>query len=109
MSETKTTKDALEIIEKQIGDDAELKEMIERETVNACVAQIIYDARTTAGLSQRELARLARISQSTIARLEDADYAGHSLSMLTRIATVLGKRVKIDLVDHNSGFELAKG
>jgi hypothetical protein len=32
-------------------------------------------------------------------RLEDSDYTGHSLTMLTRIATALGKRVNISLVD----------
>ena len=30
-----------------------------------------------------------------ICRLEDADYEGHSLSMLKRIAEVLDKRVEI--------------
>jgi hypothetical protein len=32
-------------------------------------------------------------------RLEDADYAGHSLSMLQRIAGALGKRVEIRFVN----------
>ena len=99
MSERKTTDNALEIIDMQIGADRELREMVERETVNARVAQTIYDARKQAGLSQRELAKLIGTSHSTIVRLEDADYTGHSLTMLTRIAAALGKHVQVILVD----------
>jgi hypothetical protein len=33
-----------------------------------------------------------------IARLEDADYEGHSLSMLQRIAHVLNQRLEIQLI-----------
>lgn len=35
---------------------------------------------------------------SVICRLQDADYEGHSLSMLNRIALALDKRIKIDFV-----------
>ena len=38
-------------------------------------------------------------SESVISRLEDADYEGHSLSMLKKIADVLGKRLEIRFVD----------
>jgi len=99
MSEKKTTDDALEIIDMQIGNDRELRELVERETVNARVAQEICDARKQAGLSQRELAKLVGTSHSTIVRLEDADYMGHSLTLLTRIASALGKHVQVALVD----------
>ena len=89
------TKDALDIIERMTGDDCQLREMIEQEVVNAQVARMIYAARTAAGLSQSQLAKLVNTSQPVIARLEDADYEGHSLSMLKRIAEALGKRVEI--------------
>ena len=72
--------------------------MDEQTTVNAYVAQLIYDARTEAGLSQKELAEMIGTTQSVISRLEDADYEGHSLSMLSRIARVLNREVKIDLI-----------
>ena len=81
-----------------IGDDEELREMCEQATVNAHVAQLIYDARSSAGLSQTELARMIGTTQSVISRLEDADYEGHSLSMLNRVAQALNREVKIDLV-----------
>jgi hypothetical protein len=35
---------------------------------------------------------------SVISRLEDADYEGHSLAMLRRIAAALNKRVEIRFV-----------
>lgn len=93
----KKTKDATKIIDKMIGRDPEMQEMIEREMVNAQVARMIHDARTAAKLTQAQLAKLVGTSQSVIARLEDADYDGHSLSMLKRIAGKLGKRVEIRL------------
>ncbi len=92
------TTDGMKIIDSMIGDDAELREMCEQATVNAHVAQLIYDARTEAGLSQTELAQMIDTTQSVISRLEDADYEGHSLSMLSRIAKALNREVKINLV-----------
>lgn len=92
------TTDAIKIIDHMIGDDEELREMCEQATVNAHVAQLIYDARAEAGLSQTELARMIGTTQSVISRLEDADYEGHSLSMLNRVAQALNREVKIDLV-----------
>lgn len=92
------TTDGMKIIDSMIEDDAELREMCYEASVNAHVAQLIYDARTEAGLSQKELAEAIGTTQSVISRLEDADYEGHSLSMLSRIATALNRAVKIDLV-----------
>jgi transcriptional regulator with XRE-family HTH domain len=51
--------------------------------------------RTKAGLSQRQLAKLVGTTASVICLLEDADYQGHSLSMLRRIAAALNHRVEI--------------
>ena len=92
------TKNALAIIDRLTGDDVELRAMIDEETVNAQVAQMIYAARTQAGLTQKQLAALIGTSQPVIARLEDADYGGHSLSMLQRIAAALGKSLDIRLL-----------
>jgi ribosome-binding protein aMBF1 (putative translation factor) len=92
------TTDGMKIIDSIIGDDIELREMSEQASVNAHVSQLVYDARMAAGLSQHELAGMIGTSQSVISRLEDADYEGHSLSMLSRIAQVLNRAVKIDLV-----------
>ena len=94
---TKTT-DALKILDQMIGDDADMQQMIAEETLHAHVARMIYEARTAAGLTQKELAASVGTKQPVIARLEDADYEGHSLSMLQRIAAALGKRLDIHLI-----------
>src|SRR6266581_3829999 len=78
-----------------IGHDPKLVEQYEEEVINAEIARKIYDLRTKSGLSQRELAKKVGTTASVICRLEDADYEGHSLSMLKRIAAALDKRVEI--------------
>ena len=67
----------------------------DEELANAELAQKIYELRTKAGLTQRQLANLVGTTASVICRLEDADYEGHSLAMLRRIAAALDKRVEI--------------
>lgn len=91
----KKTKDAVEILDRLTGDDPELRQMIEEETLNAQVARLLYDARTRAKLTQKQLADLVGTQQSTIARLEDADYQGHSLTMLRRIAEALDQQIEV--------------
>lgn len=99
----KRTTDAVEIMENMIGDDPQLNQIYAEAKINAHVAQLIYDARKEAGLTQAQLAQLVGTQQSVIARLEDADYEGHSLSMLNRVAEVLQRKVIIDLVPINDG------
>jgi len=94
--------DAIEILDRLTGDDPELLEMIAEETVNNQVARIIYEARTAAGLTQKQLADLVGSQQSTIARLEDADYEGHSLSMLRRIAEALNQTLEVRFVPNRA-------
>ncbi len=45
-----------------------------------------FDLRKEARLSHKELAVLVGTTQSVFSRLEDADYDGHSLTFLNRIA-----------------------
>ena len=92
------TKAATQILDQLTGGDEDLRRMIAQETLNAQVARLIYEARMTAGLTQVELARLIGTKQPVVARLEDADYQGHSLSMLQRIATALNQRLEIHFV-----------
>ncbi len=84
--------------EKYIGNDREQVAAYEQESANIDVAKLIYNLRTRAGLSQRELAKKVDTTASVICRLEDADYEGHSLSMLKRIAAALEQRLEIRTV-----------
>ena len=70
----------------------------EEEVINAEIARKIYGLRTKAGITQQELASRVGTSKSAICRLENADYDGHSLSMMKRIAEALDKRVEIRFV-----------
>lgn len=62
------------------------------------MARRLYALRKQAGVSQAELARRVGTTQSVISRLEDADYGGHSLALLQRIAAALERRVEIRFV-----------
>jgi ribosome-binding protein aMBF1 (putative translation factor) len=92
------TTDALQILDRMAGDDPALQKLVEEARLNARVAQRLYALRTTAGLSQSELARKVGTTQSVISRLEDADYEGHSLSMLQRIAGALDQELDVRFV-----------
>jgi predicted transcriptional regulator len=98
MKRKSRTTDAVKILDKMIGDDPRQRALIEEEISNLRIAQIIYDARREAGLTQQQLANLVGTTQPVIARLEDADYRGHSLRMLRRIATALNKDLEIRFV-----------
>jgi ribosome-binding protein aMBF1 (putative translation factor) len=94
----KTTTDALKILAQMTGRDPAMQRMFEEELANAEVAEKIYWLRRQAGLSQAELAKRVGTTQSVISRLEDADYEGHSLAMLNRIAAALKRRVEVRFV-----------
>lgn len=88
----------MKILKKVTGTSPAIRREIARSKTNFEVAQTIYDARTKAGLSQRGLADLIGSKQPVIARLEDADYEGHSLTMLQRIAEALEQRLELRFV-----------
>jgi ribosome-binding protein aMBF1 (putative translation factor) len=85
---------------KVTGNSAPVKAGIAQAKINFEVAQMIFDAR--AGLSQSALAALIGSKQPVIARLEDADYEGHSLTMLQRIAAALEQRLILRFVPQRS-------
>lgn len=91
------TRNALEILRRRREKDPELQKYYEEEKINLSVALAIRKAREEAGLTQEELAKKIGTTQSVISRLEDADYEGHTLSMLHRIAEVLNRRVIVKL------------
>jgi len=87
-----------ELYEELIGDDPAAQEEFEEGLVNIEAAQLIHDMRTKAGLSQRALASKIGTSASAINRLESADYEGHTIGMVRRIATALNRRLELRAV-----------
>ena len=75
--------------------NAEAETLLDEVRAEDELARTIYRLRTEAGLTQETLARTIGTTASVISRLEDADYDGHSLPMLRRIAAALGRRVEI--------------
>jgi len=59
------------------------------------LGQLIYDLRTCAGLSQRELAQRMRTTQSVISRLEEGGGARNRLDTLARVATALDRHLVV--------------
>jgi DNA-binding XRE family transcriptional regulator len=92
----KVITDGLEIIDQELYlGKPDRQAQLERAEADDAVARKIYDLRAKAGLTQKQLAKLVGTTHSVISRLEDADYEGHSLAMLNRIAAAMDKRVEI--------------
>jgi ribosome-binding protein aMBF1 (putative translation factor) len=103
----KTTTDATKILATIAGHDPKRQQAFGEEVANREVGQKIYELRQNAGLSQTELARRVGTTQSVISRLEDADYEGHSLAMLNRIAAAVERRVEIRFVPRRRRLQTA--
>lgn len=57
------------------------------------LGQLMYDLRTEAGLSQRELADRMGTTQSVISRLEEGGGAKNRIDTLAGVATALGRHL----------------
>jgi transcriptional regulator with XRE-family HTH domain len=96
MAKKEKTTNAVDILHRRYIKGAPQREAsLQAERVNAEVARLIHDLRKDADLSQKELAELVGSTQSVISRLEDADYEGHSLSMLHRVAEALKQKLTV--------------
>ena len=89
-----------ELIENFVGGDPKRQAMLDEETVNFESAQLVYELRTKAGLTQRQLAKRVGTTASVICRMEQANYDG-SLAMLRRITGALNQRLELRAVPIN--------
>lgn len=106
--EPKTRKitDGVELLDrKYVRKDEKMKKMVEEEFEKLQIGQQIYDLRKEANLTQEELADMVGTTGSVISRLESADYDGHSVKMLQRVASALGKKVTINIVDRDDQLQ----
>ncbi|WP_071131263.1 helix-turn-helix domain-containing protein [Enterococcus timonensis] len=74
----------------------DFKKGFETEDSKLKSAVALFKAREEAGLSQRELAQLASLPQSTIARVERGDNT--SFDTLSKIAYALGKKLEVNFI-----------
>ena len=104
----KTTSDAVEILHhRYIKGDKKRLASVKREREKLIIAEQVYELRTKAGLSQKQLGDLIGTTQSAISRLEDADYNGYSLPTLAKIAAALHQRVEVRFVPEDSPYVYA--
>jgi len=100
-SKSKHTTDAVKILKARYFNTAKRLGDLEKARQEADIAARIYELRQQADLSQKQLGELIGTTQSVISRLEDADYTGHSLEMLRRIATALHCKLQVRIVPEN--------
>jgi ribosome-binding protein aMBF1 (putative translation factor) len=84
-----------EFVERRSRRSAAYRKAFSRTLHQIDLAVLVREMRETAGMTQSELARKVGTTQSVIARLEDAEYTGHSLTMLERIASACGIVLKL--------------
>lgn len=99
MTRQNKTTNAVAILNRQLGDSPERRSEIEQMKQDLAIGSQIYQARKAAGLTQAELAERVGTTQSIISDLEDAEYQGHSMSMLRRVAAALGLSVRVEFVE----------
>jgi transcriptional regulator with XRE-family HTH domain len=76
----------------RVAPSAETRAAVEHDLA---LGQLIYDLRTAAGLSQRELAARMRTTQSVISRLEEGGGARNRIDTLARLASALGRHLVV--------------
>lgn len=75
-------------------ENSEFKASFDAENAKLNSALALIEAREAAGLTQRELAELASVPQSTVARIERGNNT--SFDTLSKIANALEKQLKIE-------------
>jgi ribosome-binding protein aMBF1 (putative translation factor) len=84
-----------QIVGRRARKSAIYRKTFERTLQQIDLALLVREMREDAGFTQTELAKRVGTTQSVIARLEDAEYAGHSLTMLERIAAACGVGLRL--------------
>ena len=84
--------------------DPEFKQEYDALEPEFAIIQALIDARKASGLTQKQLAEITGIAQADISKLENGN-ANPSLRTLQRLASGMGKALKIEFVPTaNSGI-----
>jgi ribosome-binding protein aMBF1 (putative translation factor) len=85
-----------DIRQERVGLDAKARPRVEQELA---LGQLIYDLRTAAGLSQRQVAERMGTTQSVISRLEEGGGARNRLDTRARLAAALDRHLVVSFPD----------
>ena len=88
-----------EFLKEQLQNEAFKKEY-DALDAEFSIIQAMLDARTAAGLTQKDLATRTGIAQADISRLENGN-ANPSLRTLQRLAVGMGMKLKLEFVPVN--------
>ncbi len=86
---------SLDSFQHEVGDFDEASEIAAKRVLAWQIQQAVTEKR----ISKRKLARLMKTSESALFRLLDPENTSVTLRTISRAATALGKRVRIELVD----------
>lgn len=89
-------------IEKILKEDPSFKEKLDKAGRAWDIAFQIYDLRKKSRLTQTQLAKLVKTSQSNIARIESADYTGYTFKTLEKVTKALKAKLEIRIVPQTS-------
>lgn len=103
-SELKATKrkpDDLDRLMEKVNRDPRLRRIYEEEAAKKELWLQLVEARTTAGLTQAQLAKKIGVSQAQVARIEKTGYDSYTLNTLRKYVAALGKnhRLEVRIVD----------
>src|SRR5438093_1617557 len=96
MAKKTNTRDFGKVIRAKLAADPAMAKAVAEERFKSDIAEQVYDLRTKAHLTQRQLAELVGTRPSVISQIEDANYDGHSLTMLKRIASALDRELSVN-------------
>ena len=92
---TRKIYDGITILENRyLKNDPEMAQLVAEKFNKLQIGQKLYNLRTKAKLTQRELAYKINTSASNISRIETANYNGDGSKILKSVTAVLNKTVK---------------
>src|SRR3954471_13472550 len=109
MRKKERTSSAREILRRRLY-DGKPDRIAEREQTRRemSLGMKIRHLREEAGMTQKQLAAKIGTQPSAISRIEDADYDGHSISLLQKVADALNMRLLIDFAPKDTTPKKAK-
>lgn len=84
-------------IQKSIKENPSLKDELSKAIRALEIGERLKNLRVQKGFTQKKLASLIEVSQSNIARIENANYDGYSIQTLLKVAEGLGADLNITL------------